>query len=148
MLTHNDAASISSCVAFIHLLWELLRMGLPPDPLWWLDTFRSILLQVETSETYELRSPALGQFRGALSQLLDRELTTACHKVEPIRNASERWYSGAYVLETVPCALYILMRHAHDPEEAMVRAANDTFDNDTTAAILGAAVGALYGAGA
>ena len=31
MLTHNDAAAISSCVAFVGLLWELLAMGGPPD---------------------------------------------------------------------------------------------------------------------
>lgn len=37
------------------------------------------------------------------------------------------------------------MRHAHEPEEAMVRAVNDTKDNDTVAAIVGAALGALYG---
>lgn len=38
-------------------------------------------------------------------------------------------------METVP---YILMRHADDPEEAIVRAVNDTKDNDTIAAIVGA----------
>ena len=32
-----------------------------------------------------------------------------------------------------------------DPEEAIVRAVNDTADNDTIAAIVGAAVGALHG---
>lgn len=41
--------------------------------------------------------------------------------------------------------LYILGRHGHDPEEAIVRAVNDTWDNDTAAAIVGAAVGALHG---
>jgi ADP-ribosyl-[dinitrogen reductase] hydrolase len=41
--------------------------------------------------------------------------------------------------------LYILPRHAHDAEEAIVRAVNDTHDNDTVAAIVGAAVGALHG---
>jgi ADP-ribosylglycohydrolase len=40
------------------------------------------------------------------------------------------------------------MRHGHDPEEAIVRAVNDTRDNDTVAAIVGAAVGALHGADA
>jgi ADP-ribosyl-[dinitrogen reductase] hydrolase len=55
------------------------------------------------------------------------------------------WYSGAYLLETVPTVIYILMRHGHDPEEAIVRAVNDTKDNDTVAAIVGAAVGALHG---
>lgn len=37
------------------------------------------------------------------------------------------------------------MRHSHDPEEAIVRAVTDTKDNDTVAAIVGAAVGALHG---
>jgi ADP-ribosylglycohydrolase len=59
--------------------------------------------------------------------------------------ASALWYSGAYLLETVPTVLHILMRHAGDPEEAIIRAVNDTKDNDTIAAIVGAAVGALHG---
>jgi ADP-ribosylglycohydrolase len=37
------------------------------------------------------------------------------------------------------------MRFGNDPEEAIVRAVNDTWDNDTVAAIVGAAVGALHG---
>jgi ADP-ribosylglycohydrolase len=63
----------------------------------------------------------------------------------PVVEASNYWYSGAYLLETVPTALYVLMRHASDPEEAIVRAATDTKDNDTIGAIVGAAVGALHG---
>jgi len=49
------------------------------------------------------------------------------------------------LLETVPAALLVLMKHCNDPEEAIVRAVNDTKDNDTIAAIVGAAVGALHG---
>ncbi len=37
------------------------------------------------------------------------------------------------------------MHHADDPEEAIVQAVNHTRDNDTVAAIVGAAVGALHG---
>lgn len=37
------------------------------------------------------------------------------------------------------------MRYAQNPEEAIIRAVNDTKDNDTVAAIVGAAVGALHG---
>jgi len=62
-----------------------------------------------------------------------------------VRWACQEWYSGAYLLETMPSVLYILSRHAHDPEEAVVRAVNDTKDNDTIAAIVGAAMGALHG---
>jgi ADP-ribosylglycohydrolase len=57
----------------------------------------------------------------------------------------DAWRSGAYLLETMPSVLWILERHLHDPGEAIVRAVNDTWDNDTIGAIVGAAVGALHG---
>jgi ADP-ribosylglycohydrolase len=44
--------------------------------------------------------------------------------------------------------LHILARHGADPEEAIIRAVNDTSDNDTIASVVGAAVGALHGAAA
>ncbi len=77
-------------------------------------------------------------------ELMERELTDAWSSGASVLSACDRWYSGAYVLETAPCALYILMLHAADPEEAIERAVNDTWDNDTIAAI----VGALHGAAA
>lgn len=55
------------------------------------------------------------------------------------------WYSGAYLLETLPSVIFILMKHGHNLEEAIIRAVNDTKDNDTIGAIVGAAVGALHG---
>jgi ADP-ribosylglycohydrolase len=51
----------------------------------------------------------------------------------------------ANLLETVPTVLHILMRHAGNPKEAIIRAVNDTKDSDSIAAIVGAAVGALHG---
>jgi ADP-ribosylglycohydrolase len=51
--------------------------------------------------------------------------------------AGSPWYRAS--------VLYILMKHADDPEQAIIRAVNDTRDNDTVAAIVGAAVGALHG---
>jgi ADP-ribosylglycohydrolase len=64
---------------------------------------------------------------------------------ESVLQAGNAWYSGAYLLETLPTVLFILARHGDDPEEAIVRAVNDSKDNDTVAAIVGAAVGALHG---
>jgi ADP-ribosylglycohydrolase len=62
-----------------------------------------------------------------------------------VLDACNEWYSGAYLLETIPSVIYIMMRHGHDFEEALVRAVNDTRDNDTIAAIVGALAGALHG---
>ena len=76
---------------------------------------------------------------------MKERLAEAKGKRLSVREACDGWYSGAYLLETVPRVLYILMRHEQDLEESMVRAVNDTKDNDTIAAIVGAAVGALHG---
>jgi ADP-ribosylglycohydrolase len=119
MLTHNDSASIGSCIAFVRILWSLLGMEVTPEPRWWLDTFCSTLREVETADLYEARSPTLGGFRGTLSQLLERELPAAWKAGRSAMDACDRWYSGAFLLETVPSVLYILMCHASDPEEAI-----------------------------
>ena len=49
------------------------------------------------------------------------------------------------MIDLTPSVLFILATHSHSTEEAIVRAVNDTKDNDTVGAIVGAAVGALHG---
>ena len=145
MLTHNDSSSIASCLAFVYMLWELLRAEAVPAPTWWLETFVAIARGLEIDECYASRSPHFTDFQGPLWRFVEREVASAYEDGLSVVEACDRWYSGAYLLETVPSVLYILMRHGHDPQEAIVRAATDTFDNDTIAAIVGAAVGALHG---
>ena len=146
MLTHNDTASISSCVAFVYMLWELLQMEAPPDPEWWPTTYCQIATQLENETVYSPRSGQIKSFQGALTNFIQEYVLDAHERNLSVADACRPWYSGAFLLETVPGVIYILMRHAHDPEEAIVRAVNDTKDNDTYAAIVGAAVGALHGA--
>jgi len=55
------------------------------------------------------------------------------------------WQSGAFLFETVPCVLYILEKFSSTPEQAIIRAATDTKDNDTATSIVAAAMGALHG---
>ncbi len=47
LITHNDAASISSCVAFAGLLRRLLAMNSVPDPEWWLQTYVDVAGSLE-----------------------------------------------------------------------------------------------------
>ena len=145
MITHNDSVAIASAVAFVALLWDLLGIDTPPSPEWWLSRFAGVLRDLECEDSNRARSPQLADFQGPLWKLLEQELPMAYDQDLPVLKACSRWYSGAYLLETVPCVLYTLMRHGHKPEEAIVRAVNDTWDNDTVAAIVGAAVGALHG---
>ena len=143
-LTHNDPASTSACVAFVRMLWELLSSSGTPRPEWWLDTYREAAAPLEGDTRYESRVPG-DRYAGPLWRFVDTRVREALLAGLPARHACDGWHSGAYLLETVPSALYILAQYAHDPEEAIVRAVNDTRDNDTVAAIVGAAVGALHG---
>jgi len=145
MITHNDPASISACLAFTGMLWALLGMASSPEPQWWVETYVALARDVEGATQYRSRSPAYPDYTGPLWRFVAEEVPAAYHQGLPLLNAANRWYSGAYLLETVPTVLYLLMQHGGDPEEALIRAVNDTRDNDMVAAIVGAAVGALHG---
>jgi len=145
MLTHNDSASISACLAMTSMLWQLLAMKDPPPPSWWVESYLRVARDLETGDPYRPRGGAYGDYAGPLWQFVERFVAEAYRKEVPTLEACEGWSSGAYLLETVPCVLYILMRHAASLEEAVVRAVNDTHDNDTAAAIVGALAGALHG---
>ena len=144
MITHNDSASISACLSFVHLLWQLLQMDAPPAPSWWLETYVETARDLEADDTYSPRRKDLS-YRGTLWRFVEEHVGATYEKGLAALQACNAWYSAAYLLETVPSVLYILMCHGTNLEEAIVRAVNDTKDNDTIAAIVGAAVGALHG---
>lgn len=145
MTTHNDPAAIASTVAFVRVLWELLGMSEPPAAEWWADTALQVLRDLETGRVYSPRGGWYAGRDGRYSDLIAERLGHALDRGWSVSDACEAFYSGAYLLETLPCVLFILMKHAAEPEEAIIRAVNDTYDNDTVAAIVGAAVGALHG---
>jgi len=78
-------------------------------------------------------------------RLTDRIREWLSEVTEPAEDVMQRRYSGAYVLESLPAALWCFA-HAHDdPERAIVIAANRTRDSDTVASMTGQLVGALHG---
>lgn len=144
MITHNDPTSTAACVAFTAMLWDLLGMDAPPPAEWWARRFAEVAAPLEGAA--QLRSRVAGEtWSGPLARFVAERCAAALATLGSTLEAQATWHSGAYLLETVPSALDLLARHAHDPEEAIVRAVNDTRDNDTVAAIVGAAVGALHG---
>ncbi len=145
MITHNDAASTSACMAFVRIFWELLGRERPPEPEWWVERYVAAARDLEGDTTYQLRGGPLLGYQGSLWNWVAEQVPQAYRDGLTVVEAAQRWRSGAYLMETVPCVLYILMRYAHDPEAAVIRAVNDTRDNDSIAAIVGAAVGALHG---
>jgi ADP-ribosylglycohydrolase len=146
MMTHNDRASTSSCLAFVAMLWELLDMSSAPDSQWWIERYVQPARDLEGETKYSPRGGTFTDYVGPLWRFVQEKVSWADSEGMNARDACMTWYSGAFLLETVPSVLFILMRHAHvSPDDAIVRAVNDTKDNDTIAAIVGAAVGALYG---
>lgn len=148
MLTHNDASSTASCLAFVAMLWALLGRTTPPAAEWWLDAYIAVARDLEGATGYETRRGEYLGYRGPLWRFVAERVSDAHARHLSVVEACEAWQSGAYLIETVPSLIYILMRHGDDPEEAVVRAVNDTHDNDTIAALVGAAVGALHGSSA
>lgn len=144
-ITHNDRAALASSLAFTDLLWELLQMQQIPTAEWWADRFLLSFRQIDPRCEYQPRLPWGRGLTLPFWQLVEVWLEDALHADLAVRQACQLWHSGAYLLETVPSVLYILSRHGHDAEEAITRAVNDTWDNDTVASIVGAAVGALHG---
>ncbi len=146
MLTHNDRGSNAACVAFVAMLWELLSLPSPPAQGWWMSRYCEIAAELEGSTHFKPRHDnPIYQHDGPLWEFVEAAVSDALRRGLSTIEACNGWYSGAYLLETVPCCIYILECHAADPEQAIIRAVNDTRDNDTVAAIVGAAVGALHG---
>jgi ADP-ribosylglycohydrolase len=145
MITHNDSASISSCIAFVRMIWDLLALKEAPPPVWWVESFVETARSLECNDSYRPRGGVYLGYTGTMWRFVEEHLLPAYREGLTVLEAGSRWHSGAYLLETVPTVLYILMRHGDDFEEAVVRAANDTKDNDTIAAIVGSVLGALHG---
>lgn len=145
MVTHNNYANIAACVAFVHMLWQLLGARHVPEPEWWIDAFVSVAMQLEGEASYTPAMPAVRGYHGPVWRFADLMCRGAMETHAAVVDACNHWGSGASLLETVPSVLYILAKYGHDPEAAITRAVNDTKDNDTIASLVGAAVGALHG---
>jgi ADP-ribosylglycohydrolase len=145
MITHNSYANNATCIAFVAMLWQLISMNKAPIPLWWAETFSNLSKDLEGDTGYSVEKKTHYSYKGSLWRYVEMVVNDALKNAHSSLEACERWGSGARLLETVPSVLYILAKYSHDPEEAIVRAVNDTWDNDTIGSIVGAAVGALHG---
>ncbi len=144
MITHNDSGAIATCIAFIGILRDLLGHDSTPEPMWWVERHVEMARDLEITD-YRPRGGEFTDFEGPIWRFIEEHVPQAWKEGRATLDACNAWYSGAFLLETVPCVLYILMNHGNDPQEAIVRAVNDTKDSDTIGAIVGAAVGALHG---
>jgi len=146
-VTHNDRLAIASAIAFADLLRGLLTGERPTGPEWWLDRYLALgrPLEGETQYTTRMSHGPFANWSGPAWRLVDEHVRAAVRSGQSVVEAQDTWYSGAYLLETIPTVLMILARHGDEPRAAIHAAVNFTRDNDTIAAIVGAAVGAAHG---
>jgi ADP-ribosylglycohydrolase len=145
IITHNDRASTSACLALIGMLRDLLEMKEPPDPEWWSARYVELARDLEGRSLYR---PGGTLFRIIVERSGDmRRGASSGRNHSPFRPSTRAitGHPAAYLMGTIPSLLLILTRYGHDPEEALVRAVNDTWDNDTIASLTGAMIGALHG---
>lgn len=146
MITHNDNLAIISAIAFNFMIRELLYMTEAPEQEWYISRFLHYAELIDDGSLYTTRGGSFPDYRGKSTDFIRMTLELAIEKKLPVADACNIWYSGAFLLETIPSVLYILYKHGNSFEEAVIRAVNDTKDNDTIAAITGSVLGALYGA--
>ena len=145
MVTHNDRTSNACCVAIASLLWSALGLAAAPEPAWWLERFVAVAGPLEGDTELVPRCDHHKDYRGSLTRFVSTRVRKALDGGRSVRDISDEFWSAAFLLETMPSVLAVLERHADSPREPILRAVNDTWDNDTVAAIVGAIVGALHG---
>jgi ADP-ribosylglycohydrolase len=146
MITHNDRGSNAACVAFVAIFWDLLHMKTPPEEGWWVFRFRQVASDLEGNTHYRHCVPNHEyDHDGPIWVFVEDSVCDALRHGWSTLDACSMWRSGAYLLETLPSLIYILEKYAAQPEQAIVRAVNDTQHSATIAALVGAAVGALHG---
>ncbi len=77
IVTHRDACSVASCVAFADLLARLLRMPEPPAPGWINSTFVATVRQVCTDQPYRPRGGRFTDWEGPFPDYLEHVLGEA-----------------------------------------------------------------------
>jgi ADP-ribosyl-[dinitrogen reductase] hydrolase len=147
-VTHNDAMAIASGILTAHAIALLLTMQ--PGDLGSLSARQAfcqrlarVICGMEPTGGYQTRNtkePATleQRFRQDLPQWLEEN-------PDPIK-VNHRYWSGAYVLESLPHAFYCFLRSPEDFRQTLLQAVNSSRDSDTIAAIAGNLSGALNGA--
>jgi ADP-ribosylglycohydrolase len=147
VVTHNDAMAIASGILTAHAIALLLTMQ--SSDLSSLVARQSlchrladVICGMELNATYQTRNtgePATleKRFRQDLPQWLEEN-------PDPIE-VNQRYWSGGYVLESLPHAFYCFLRSPDDLHQTLLQAVNSSRDSDTVAAIAGNLSGALNG---
>jgi ADP-ribosylglycohydrolase len=148
VVTHNDSMAVAGGILTAYAIALLLAMQ-PSDlvPLVARQDFCRRLAKVirglEATGAYRTRNT---EEPGTLEQRFRHDLPRWLEQnLDPIEINNHYW-SGAYVLESLPQAFYCFLRSPEDFRETLLQAVNSSRDADTVAAIACNLSGTLNGA--
>ena len=135
IVTHRDRTAAAAAVANALIVGWLARGGPPSVAM--LDWAANAL------EGFEV--PLAGRSPRKQASTVAARLREVAAFDGELDEALERFGTGAFVLESLPSALFIFMRYADEPERALLEAAHAGGDTDTIASLVGGWLGAYLG---
>jgi ADP-ribosyl-[dinitrogen reductase] hydrolase len=142
VVTHRDSTAILAAVAQAAMVaWCLRNPAVEPISgglLTELERVLSTMNDPPLRERHDRREGTrvrLGDRLQQMPDLLDREADEVVDLL----------WNGAFVIESLPVALWAFLRYWNDPEELLVTTASMGHDSDTIAAMAGSLAGALHG---
>ena len=142
VITHHDAMAVASAVAQAFLVARLVNTPFGTLDVTELMSELSILLDHIDDSGHPERKPGAS---GHPVRLVDRILFVASNLAWPPDRLFAMTHNGAFVLESLPAAIWCFLRTPEDSERVIVTAANMGYDADTVAAMAGNLAGAYVG---
>jgi ADP-ribosyl-[dinitrogen reductase] hydrolase len=138
--THRNPMGVAGAVAMAAATAFMVGKN-PGDwkPEDFIGAVQQAIAGIETEPQAERRDPAV------LTTLHDRIGDVPSMLDWEPKRAFDRLYNGAFVLESLPAALYCFLGSPDDAEQVLCTAVNGAHDADTVAAMAGTLCGALLG---
>jgi ADP-ribosylglycohydrolase len=147
MVTHNDPMAIASSIVVAYATALLLRMsGGQLQDIGQLTLFcRDLADSIEGIEDCGQYSTRSADKPSTLYQRIRNDIPRFLEAKTPPAEVQKEFWSGAYVLESLPFALYCFLYSPTHFDRVLYNAVNESKDSDTVAAIACSFCGALNG---
>jgi ADP-ribosylglycohydrolase len=147
VVTHNDPMAIASSIVMAYATAKLLRMNVRQiDDLGTMTLFCRDLAEaiegIEESGNYTARKDGISS---TLVERIGIDIPRLLEAKTPPSEVQKDFWSGAYVLESLPFALYCFLYSPGHFDRVLYNSVNESKDSDTVASMACTLCGALNG---
>ena len=149
LITHADPMAVASAVGHAWLIAHLAGANASTlDPTSLINELAAAIEVIDDPGAPEREWNQRPGKTSAAITLANRVREIPALLGKPIGEAFDYVYNGAFVLETLPAALWCFFSYRDDPEEGVINAVLRGHDADTVASMAAAYFGALHGVAA